>query len=72
MQYYEQGILRKELIIALLTERFQTATLRMFYWEILLALGVTYFRMFFLSSTLENKLLSKNYLKQSISKNFRA
>ena len=32
IETYEQYALRKELIIAPLTERFQTATMRKFYW----------------------------------------
>ena len=67
IQNYEQDALRKELIIAPLIERLQTAALRKFYCQILLALGATCFGTFF-PSTLENELLSKNDLKQSISK----
>ena len=43
---YKQGALGKELIIAPLIDRFQKATLGKVCWQILLALGATFFRKF--------------------------
>ena len=56
---YEQGALRKEPIITHLTERFQTSTLRIFYWELLLAIYLTIFTDLLLIENFEQCALQK-------------
>ena len=50
IEEYEQGVLRKDLIIEPFVERFKTATLRMSYWQLPLVLRAIRLTISFLST----------------------